>query len=246
MKPLIIITGVGKGFGRQLLLHFIKDYYVIGLTRSEDDIKFIESEIADYKNFFELIAVDLTNHSSLEDRLQRSLELHSNSVYGLINNAGIRYRNSFLETSMTDLKKVIDTNLISAVFLSQIVIPYFIKNGNGRIINISSLLSTNALPELSAYATSKAALDGFTRSIAAEFAHFNITCNSILPGFCETSYHKKFKLNQGLYEMTLSRTPAKRWGSDEELIGVCELLLGARGGFINGASIPVDGGWASC
>jgi NAD(P)-dependent dehydrogenase (short-subunit alcohol dehydrogenase family) len=102
------------------------------------------------------------------------------------------------------------------------------------------------LPDLSAYAVSKAGLDGFTRSIAAEFASRNITCNSILPGFCETSYFENFKMKSDLYQMTLNRTPANRWGKDSELIGLCELLLGKDGGYINGASIPVDGGWTAC
>ena len=123
---------------------------------------------------------------------------------------------------------------------------YFVRNGGGRIINISSLLSTNALPELSAYTISKAAMDGFTRSVAAEFSQHGITCNSILPGFCKTSYYDKFKSNRDLYEMTLSRIPSKKWGSDDELVGLCELLLGDRGGYINGASIPIDGGWSAC
>ena len=84
------------------------------------------------------------------------------------------------------------------------------------------------------------------RSVAAEFSQQGITCNSILPGFCKTSYFDKFKSKHDLYDMTLSRIPAKRWGTDDELIGVCELLLSPRGDYINGTSIPIDGGWTAC
>ena len=246
MRQVIIITGVGKGFGKELLKYFVKDYYVIGITRSEDDIRLLESEISYAKGGYELIASDVTNYELLEKKLGTCLENKAESVYALINNAGVRCRESFLSLSITDIKKVVEVNLFAAIFLSKIVIPYFIKNGGGRIINVSSILSTNALPDLSAYALSKAGLDGFTRSIAVEFAQQGITCNSVLPGFCKTSYFDKFKANQDLYDMTLSRVPAKRWGTDDELIGVCELLLGARGGYVNGASIPVDGGWTAC
>lgn len=246
MRQIIIITGVGKGFGNALFKYFVKDYYVIGITRSEDDIRVLEIEIAYAMGNYELIACDITNYELLEEKIRACLENKAEFVYALINNAGVRCRESFLNLSITDIKKVVEVNLMAAIFLSKIVIPYFINNSGGRIVNVSSILSTNALPDLSAYALSKAGLDGFTRSIAVEFAEHGITCNSILPGFCKTSYFDKFKANQGLYDMTLSRVPAKRWGTDDELIGVCELLLGARGGYINGASIPVDGGWTAC
>lgn len=246
MRQVIIITGVGKGFGRELLKYFVEDYYVIGITRSEDDIELLKNEISYAKGGYELIAADVTNYELLEERLGACLENKTESVYALINNAGVRCREPFLGLSIYDIKKVVEVNLFSAVFLSRMVIPYFVNNGGGRIINVSSILSTNALPDLSAYTLSKAGLDGFTRSIAVEFAQQGITCNSILPGFCKTSYFDKFRANQDLYDMTLSRVPAKRWGTDDELIGVCELLLGPRGGYINGASIAVDGGWTAC
>ncbi len=246
MRRIIIITGIGKGFGNALLKYFVKDYYVIGITKSEDDIRVLESEITYAAGCYELIACDVTNYELLDEKLQASLKNKSEFVYALINNAGVRCREPFLSLSIADIKKVVEVNLFAAIFLSKIVIPHFINNGCGRIVNVSSILATDALPDLSAYTLSKAGLDGFTRSIAVEFAKQGITCNSILPGFCKTSYFDKFKANHDLYEMTLNRVPAKRWGTDDELIGVCELLLGARGGYINGASIPVDGGWTAC
>ena len=245
MKKTIVITGVGKGFGRQLLTYFVKDYYVVGITRSKDDVINIKKEMSNVRNEFEIITSDVTNYDLLNDKLGECLDKKNKSVYALINNAGLRCRESFLSLELSDIKKVVEVNLFSAIFLSKMLLPYFINNGGGRIINVSSILSTNALPDLSAYTLSKSGLDGFTRSIAVEFAQQGITCNSILPGFCQTSYFDKFKSNKELYEMVLNRVPAKRWGKDDELIGVCELLLSHQGSFINGASIPVDGGWTA-
>lgn len=245
MKQTVVITGIGKGIGKELLMHLVDKYYVIGITKSRDDINLIEAEISCHKDSYHLLALDVTNYEQLEKILCPLLNSRSKSVYALINNAGVRSRVPFLKISMEEIKKVIEVNLFSAIFLAKIIIPFLIENGGGRIINISSLLSKNALPDLSAYTISKAGLDGFTRSITAEFAHQNITCNSVLPGFCETSYFSNFKRNQELFNMTMSRTPARRWGSAGELIGVCELLLGDRGGYINGASISIDGGWTA-
>ena len=145
MRPVIIITGVGKGFGRELLKYFVGDYYVVGITRSADDISLLEDEMHHAKANFELIASDVTNYELLEKKLRACLEGKANSVFGLINNAGVRCREPFLSLSMADIKNVVEVNLFSAIFLSKLVMPFFINNGGGRIINISSILSKNKL-----------------------------------------------------------------------------------------------------
>jgi len=246
VKKTLIITGVGKGFGRDLFQYFIKDYYVIGLTKSEDDCDQIIRENLTIKSDFEVINCDVTDYEKLERTLGNIINKRSQSVYGLINNAGIRYRKSLTELNITEVKRVCEVNLYAPIVLTKMVLPYLVKNKSGRIINISSILAQSALPDLAAYTVSKAGLDGFTRSVTAEFASCGITCNSILPGFCKTSYFESFAQNSELYNMTLDKTPAKRWGESQELIGICELLLGDRGGYINGANIPVDGGWIAC
>lgn len=246
MKKTLVITGIGKGFGEQLLRHFSNEYHVIGLTRSQSDIDRLLSDASVSKDSISLHAVDLAQYENVDEVLKPYLHDENLNIFGLINNAGVRCRNSFLSMDVRNFEEVAKVNLFAPIHLSRLVLPSMLKNEIGRIINISSILSTSALPELSAYATSKAGLDGFTRSIAAEYAAYGITCNSILPGFCETSYFENFKAKTDLYQMTLDRTPAKRWGKDSELIGLCELLLGKDGGYINGTSIPVDGGWTAC
>jgi NAD(P)-dependent dehydrogenase (short-subunit alcohol dehydrogenase family) len=193
-----------------------------------------------------LHTVDVSNFSKVSEVLYDYVHSSNHQIFGLINNAGVRCRRNFLEMNVSDIKQISDINLFAPINLVKILLPSMLLHEEGRIINISSILSTNALPSLSAYTISKAGLDGFTRSVAVEFASQGITCNSILPGFCETSYFESFKAKTDLYNMTLNRTPAKRWGKDDELIGLCELLLGQQGSFINGACIPIDGGWTAC
>jgi NAD(P)-dependent dehydrogenase (short-subunit alcohol dehydrogenase family) len=246
MRKTIIITGVGKGFGEQLIRHFCRDYHIIGITRSQDDVNRLSSTLISAKKTVSLHAVDVSDYFAVSKIINEYCLSEKFKIYGLINNAGVRCRKSFLDMTVDDIKKISDVNLFAPIHLTRLLIPSMLKNGIGRIINVSSVLSVSSLPDLSAYAVSKAGLDGFTRSIAAEFAARNITCNSILPGFCETSYFENFKTKTDLYQMTLTRTPAQRWGKDSELIGLCELLLGKDGGYINGASIPVDGGWTAC
>lgn len=246
MKESLIITGVGKGFGAELFKHFLPKYHVIGLTRSQSDVDRLMTEHTNYNNKFDLFAVDVAQQDKVYSCLHPFLENETFHIYGLINNAGIRCRKSFTDISIDEIKNVAEVNLFSPIYITKLVLPSMLARSRGRIINVSSILSTSALPELLAYTVSKAGLDGFTRSITAEYADRGITCNSILPGFCETSYFQNFKSKTELYQMTLNRTPAKRWGSDSELIGLCDLLLDSNGGYINGASIPVDGGWSAC
>jgi NAD(P)-dependent dehydrogenase (short-subunit alcohol dehydrogenase family) len=246
MKDCIVVTGVGKGFGAELFKYFIQKYHVIGLTRSVEDVELLKSSCSSFSENFNLFAVDVTDREHILAILNPFINNSFFNIFGLINNAGVRSRKSIADLEMLDFERVASINLFAPIYLSKLLLPNMKSHKRGRIINISSIISVNALPDLAAYAVSKAALDGFTRSLTAEYAHLGITCNSILPGFCETSYFPNFKNKSDLYDMTLLRTPAQRWGKSSELVGICELLLGDSGGYINGASIPVDGGWTAC
>lgn len=238
----VLITGVGKGFGKEILLKLRNKYAVVGVTRSQKDIDLLFSEIGDNQANLELLLGDVSDQFFL-DQVLNPLLIQKGSLWGLVNNAGVRFRKDFLDVRNQDIDEVFKVNLIAPMMLARMCIPLMISSGGGRIINISSILSQSALSQLSIYATSKGGMDAFTRSIAVEFGSKNITCNSILPGFCETSYFPKFKKNNELYQMTIERTPMKRWGASTELIQICDLLLGDGGNYINGTSIPVDGGW---
>lgn len=243
MKPAIIVTGVGKGFGRCLLLELSSSYAVIGVSRSKDDIETLKRELAEKNINAFLIEEDVRNLDAYWHQIENILEANNLRLHGLINNAGVRCRQSFVDISADVLNEVMSINFSVPYLLSQKAIVEMLKYEAGSIINISSILSSAALPDLSAYSCSKGALDALTRSLAVEYGSKGIRVNSIQPGFCETSYFDNFKKNSELYEMTLKNTPAGRWGNDAELIGVCELLLSDKGAYINGACVPVDGGW---
>ncbi len=246
MKQTVIITGVGKGFGRSLMISLSENYHVVGISRSESDFEDLNKELAQNNAQFDLLAADITNQDLVSKLLDPILSKKHGQVLGIINNAGLRCRENFLELSPDTLSNVLNVNLMAPFFFAQKLMPIFLENKKGRIINISSILSESALPNLSAYTISKSALDGLTRALTAEFASNNITINSVLPGFCKTSYFESFKTKEDLYKMTINRTPAGRWGEDDELHGICKLLLSDEGAYINGASIPVDGGWIAC
>lgn len=243
MKKVVVITGVGKGFGRELAKQISDKYYVVGLSRSNEDLVSLGKELSLKGREFKLLEVDVADFEACTDMLINTLNSISGSVYGLINNAGVRCRKNILELEVEDFVRVSNVNLFAPINLTKALIPRFVESGEGRVINISSILSQGSLPDLSAYSVSKGGLDAFTRSMAVELGGMNIKVNSILPGFCKTSYYPQFSTNSELLEMTLAKTPLKRWGDEDELVGLCRFLLSQDASFITGASIPIDGGW---
>ena len=241
-----LITGVGKGFGKDLFVHHVKKYgNIIGLTRSEADVASLKKELNKEINNFYLFAADVTDFDNVNKII---LELNDQgiNIKNLINNAGMRFRKPYLEISNTDLETVFRNNLVSVHNLCRACIPYMLKNGSGRIINISSILGEIALPDLAAYNISKGALNSLTKSLAVDFAEENITVNGIAPGFCKTSYFETFSENKKLNDEILSKIPMKKWGESTEIIGVCDFLLSESAQYITGTTIPVDGGWLAC
>ena len=167
-------------------------------------------------------------------------------ITGLVNNAGIRQRMSFLDISSKDLTKVFNTNFFSIFFIMQEFSKNLIeKKLNGSIVNISSIVGQNGFSQLSSYGSTKGALSSLTKCFAVEMAKKNIRANIISPGFTETSYFNNFKKKKDLYNWTLSRIPMNRWGKSEEISKAILFLLSDESSYITGENINVDGGWLS-
>ena len=147
--------------------------------------------------------------------------------------------------SLEEWKKVIDINLTSTFLLSKHSIKKMLKTKFGRVINIASIVGQTGFKELSAYASSKAAVVGLTKSLAAEMADKQIRVNCISPGFTKTSFFKKFKKKKNLYNWTLSRVPLKRWGDPKEISEAIAFLASDNSSYVNGENINVDGGWVN-
>lgn len=243
MKKVIVISGVGKGFGRELTKGLVGDYHVLGLSRNGDDLRSLREELTPISDSFGLLKVDIADFEDTAEQVRHYLDNLQGEIHGLINNAGVRCRGAIENLTMKEIVDVSQTNLFAAINLSKVLIPYFFETGGGRIVNISSIASSQGLTHLSGYAVSKGGLDAFTRTLAVELGNRNILVNSILPGFSKTSMGANVSNNKALYEMTMSNIPLGRWGEANELVGISRFLLSDEARYITGASIPVDGGW---
>ena len=238
-----IITGAGKGFGREVA----KEFYAQGaklalITRSQSDINDLNSEFDSGRVLS--VCGDVSDSTVVAQFITQTIDKFG-TIDVLVNNAGMRFRKEFLEISEDELDQVLNVNLKSIVFLSQKVLPYMIEKNRGKIINMSSIAGTLGFANLSGYVMSKAAIVGLTKSLAVEFSDKNIQVNALAPGFCKTSYFEKFQENTELYDFTLSRIPMNRWGSSKEVADICVFLASNMSNYMTGEVLKVDGGWSA-
>jgi 3-oxoacyl-[acyl-carrier protein] reductase len=239
-----IITGSGKGFGRDIA----KAYYAQGakialITRSQTDVDSLISEFGENDKFFSFCG-NVSDADIVDQFVSQTIDKFG-TIDVLVNNAGMRFRKKFLDIREDELDQVLSVNLKSIVFLCQKVLPYMIENNSGKIINMSSIAGTLGFANLSGYVMSKAAIIGLTKSLAVEFADKNIQINALAPGFCKTSYFENFQENKELYDFTVSRTPMGRWGESKEIADVCVFLASNMSNYMTGEVLKVDGGWSA-
>ena len=161
----------------------------------------------------------------------------------LVNNAGIQLRKPLVDLSVAEWKRVIDTNLTSAFLIGREAARRMIRRGKGgKIINIGSLTSEVARATVAPYTAAKGGIKLLTRSMAAEWAEYDIQANAIGPGYMVTEMNKALIENPTFDAWVKGRTPARRWGKPDELVGAAVFLASAASSYVNGQIIYVDGG----
>ncbi|MCJ7835625.1 gluconate 5-dehydrogenase [Cuneatibacter sp. NSJ-177] len=166
----------------------------------------------------------------------------------LVNNAGIIKRIPMTEMKLEEFRQVVDIDLTAPFLVSKAVIPDMIGQGHGKIINICSMMSELGRETVSAYAAAKGGLKMLTRNIASEYGEYNIQCNGIGPGYIATDQTAPLREIQPdgskhpFDRFILSKTPAARWGTPEDLMGPAVFLASEASDFVNGQILYVDGG----
>ncbi len=160
----------------------------------------------------------------------------------LVNNAGIQFRRPMVELDTADWRRVIETNLTSAFVMGREAAKRMIPRGRGKIINIGSLTSDAARATVAPYTVAKGGIKMLTRAMTAEWAQHGIQANAIGPGYMLTEMNTALVENPDFNAWVVGRTPARRWGKPEELIGAAVFLASAASDYVNGQIIYVDGG----
>lgn len=190
---------------------------------------------------------DVTDEKQVQ-QLVANVERDLGTIDILVNNAGIIKRIPMLEMSVEDFRQVVDTDLNAPFIVAKAVIPGMKKKGHGKIINICSMMSELGRETVSAYAAAKGGLKMLTRNICSEFGGCNIQCNGIGPGYIATPQTAPLCELQPdgsrhpFDQFILSKTPAGRWGTPEDLMGPAVFLASNASDFVNGHILYVDGG----
>jgi 2-deoxy-D-gluconate 3-dehydrogenase len=163
----------------------------------------------------------------------------------LVNNAGIAARSGGVLKETADVwDKTIETHLNASFLLSQLIARSMVKRkSGGKIINLASMYSIFGSGIVPSYSAAKGAIVQFTKSLAIELAPHNIQVNAIAPGWIETDMTAAIR-SSPMNDEIIARTPAKRWGKTDEMIGATVFLASRAADFITGATLPVDGGYS--
>jgi gluconate 5-dehydrogenase len=160
----------------------------------------------------------------------------------LVNNAGIQLRKPMVELTTPEWQKVIDINLTSAFVIGREAARRMLPRGHGKIINIGSLMSALGRATVAPYTVAKGGIKMLTQAMAAEWAASGIQANAIGPGYMTTEMNQALMDNPTFDAWVKARTPSKRWGRPDELVGTAVFLASSASDYVNGQIIYVDGG----
>ncbi len=243
-KARVLVTGSNGGIGLEMAQGLAEHGASIILNgRNHDKLEQAAETLRQQGLNVETSLFDVTNENQVQTAI---LELETKgSIDVLINNAGIQRRVSLENLSLEIWDEVLTTNLTSAMLVSRSVARGMIERKTGKIINICSLMSDVGRTTTGAYTAAKGGLKMLTKAMCADWAQHNLQINAIGPGYFATEMTKPLVENLEFNAWVIGRTPARRWGNPQELIGAAVFLSSSASNFINGQIIYVDGGMIS-
>ncbi len=235
-----LVTGATRGIGRAIALELARGgATVVGTATTAEGAATIDALLKETANRGAGIRLDVTDAAATEAALS-DIEKRFGAIAILVNNAGITRDNLLLRMKDDEWDAVIDTNLKAVFRLSKAVLRGMMKARAGRIIQIGSVVGSSGNPGQANYAAAKAALAGFTKSLAQEIGSRNITVNLVAPGFIDTDMTKA--LPDASRAALLAKIPLGRLGSASDIAHAVAYLASPRAAYITGATLHVNGG----
>jgi 2-deoxy-D-gluconate 3-dehydrogenase len=236
-----LVTGASKGIGAQIAIdmaHAGADLILVG--RNKESLQKTSTAISDIGRNVQSVICDFAETSTSQEAFA---QLSKMEIDILVNNAGSISRAPAIATKSDDWRRIIEINLNAVFQLTQIVAEGMIARKSGAIINIASLLSFQGGINVPAYAASKHAIAGLTKSLANEWGALGVRVNAIAPGYIETDNTQALRDDPDRSASILSRIPVARWGTPNDISPVAVFLASHAARYINGEIITVDGGW---
>jgi gluconate 5-dehydrogenase len=240
-----LVTGGGRGIGFAIAKGLAKHGADVAIVaRSKEQLETAAKQIhAGTGRKTWSSPFDVGNIEGIDDFFE-SIIAETKGIDILVNCAGTTIRGPAEDVNIKDWNQIIKVNLTSTFVLSQAFCRHRKKMGKaGRIINIGSLTCHSARPTTAPYGSSKSGLLMLTKTLAVEWAKYNINVNAIGPGYIATDLTRPLWTDEDFNKWVLAKTPLARWGTPDDLVGTAVLLASKAGEFITGQIIYVDGGW---
>ena len=239
-----LVTGANTGLGQAMALALAEagaDIALIGRTAPVETLNQIEKIGVKAHS----ILMDLSHADRVADVIAEAVSALGR-VDILVNNAGVIKRNEAIDFTPEDWDGVMNVNLRTLFFLSQAFARHIIaENKSGKIINIASMLTFQGGIRVPSYTASKSGVGGLTKALANEWAAHGINVNAIAPGYFVTNNTAALQADETRNAEILSRIPSGRWGKPSDLGGAIVFLASAASDYVQGITLPVDGGWLS-
>ncbi|NOX52236.1 MAG: SDR family oxidoreductase [Gammaproteobacteria bacterium] len=237
MAKTALVTGASRGIGAAIASRLVSDgYFVIGTATTVAGAEKISETLSDRGAGVQLLVQDSASVIACFERISEI----ARAPQILVNNAGITRDNLMLRMKESEWTDVVDTNINGLFRITKGVLRGMLKARWGRIVNVGSVVARMGNPGQSNYVASKAASEGFARSLALEVASRNVTVNTVAPGFIDTDMTSD--LTEDQTAMMLARIPMARMGAADEIASAVSFLVSEESGYITAQTLHVNGG----
>jgi gluconate 5-dehydrogenase len=237
-----LVTGSSQGIGFALALGLAQhgaDIVLNGrnIEKVEAATRLLKAEGYEAES----AVFDVTDHAAVGDGVAR-IEAELGPIDILINNAGMQFRAPLEEFPPDKWDELLRTNISSVFYVGQAVARFMIPRGRGKIVNIASVQSELARPNIAPYTATKGAVRNLTRGMSTDWAKHGLQINALAPGYFKTPLNQALVDDAKFSAWLEARTPAGRWGEAEELVGAAVFLCSEASSFVTGHTLMVDGG----
>jgi NAD(P)-dependent dehydrogenase (short-subunit alcohol dehydrogenase family) len=240
-----IVTGGGGGIGKAIVETFAREGAQVAIAdRNLAPARALAESLGAADGAALAVEVDVADSAAVTRMASKVFETFGR-IDILVNNAGIRFLNTLLEQTEDEWRRTLDVNLTGPYLCCKAVIPYMMRTGKGKIVNVSSVAGLFGRPLRSAYCASKGGEIAFTRAAALDMKGKNIYINALAPALVDTPLNAAFTADAALAPVWGKETMVGRWGRPSEIAQAALFLASDASDFVNGTVLTVDGGWTA-